>query len=434
MGIVVGILILSLLMFIHELGHYISGRLLGFKILEFSLFMGPVLLSKTSKKTNIKYSLKLLPIGASVRFLGEEGMGEAPSEDKGAFNNMPKWKRAVTIATGPIVNILAGVLALIILFTSIGFITTTVGNVGEKTQAASAGVEVSDKILKLNGSSILTSTDYAFEANFLPEGQKVNLTVLKNDGKTVKDYTLIPEKISTFVIGITRQSDDSAEGWVISSVDPKSNNGKPVIKAGDIVLSVGGVSTKDSQSAISQIAQSKGSPLAVVVKRDGKEIELITTPMISQYYNPIGIDFKSGSGFAASIGESFKFSVSILKVTFKGIAMMISGKIKAKDGLAGPVGIVMITGTIVDQKIPVKDIIYNLLSLFALISLSLGIFNLLPIPALDGSHLLLITIEAIRGKRLPAAVENKIIFAGFMFIIALAILGLVFDIMRLFKI
>lgn len=433
MGIVVGILILSLLMFIHELGHYISGRLLGFKILEFSLFMGPVLLSKTSKKTNIKYSLKLLPIGASVRFLGEEGMGESPSEDMGAFNNMPKWKRAVTIATGPVVNILAGVLAFVILFSSMGFITTNVSKVQEQSQAATAGIQGSDKIVKVNGTKILTSYDYIFEAANLPSGSEVNMTVLKSDGTTIKDYKLIPQKLSTYLIGITRNIDNLSEGWTIESVDPSSNNGKPVIKTGDIILSINNVSTKDSESAISQIAQSSGKPVELLVRRDGQEIKLSTTPKLVEYYNPIGIELKPGSGLIASIGESFKTSVSILKLTFRGISMMISGKIKAQDAIAGPVGIVSMVGVIVKQEVPLRDTIASLLTIFALISLSLGIFNLLPIPALDGSHLLLITIEAIRKKRLPAAVENKIIMAGFIFIIALAILGLTFDIMRLIR-
>jgi len=193
-GIIVGILLLSLLMFIHELGHFIAGRILKFKIIEFSLFMGPVLFSKTSKKTGIKYSLKLLPIGASVRFQGEEGMGEEASEDPDSFNQKAKWKRAIVIATGPVVNIVAGILTLLILFASIGFVSTTVEETSADSQAALAGIQKDDRIVSVNNAGIWTSIDYALESSFVAQDKTMTVQVVRPNVTGKMTIQLVPVK------------------------------------------------------------------------------------------------------------------------------------------------------------------------------------------------------------------------------------------------
>ncbi|MHB1483843.1 MAG: RIP metalloprotease RseP [Saccharofermentanales bacterium] len=430
-GIVVGILILSLLMFIHELGHFIAGRILKFKIIEFSLFMGPVLFSKTSKKTGIKYSIKLFPIGASVRFHGEEGMGEDESEDPDSFVKMAKWKRAIVIGTGPLVNIFAGILALFILFSTIGFTSTYVSSVSPDSQAALAGIKESDRIVELNGSGIWTSIDYILELNFLKADEPAKIVFIRTGVPGQIERELIPVKKTTYRLGISISEDKETRYWDITLVDSSSNGGKPALKVGDVITDINGVPTTDKEKSYAQVAQSGGKSITLGIIRDNKKITVMSTPTIFEYYSDRGIAFSNVTGIGASIGESFKYSSSIVKLTFKGISKIFSGEIAAKDGLAGPVGVVDLVGSVVNQDVPFIDKISNLLWMFALISLNLGVFNLLPIPALDGSHLLLIGVEAIRGKRLPRKVENIIVLTGFLFIIALAILGFIFDIMRI---
>ncbi len=431
MGIIVGILILSLLMFIHELGHYMTGRILGFKIIEFSLFMGPVLLSKTSKKTGIKYSLKLLPIGASVRFDGESGMGEDDSDDSDSFAKKQKWKRAVVIGTGPVINILAGVLALLILFGSIGFTSTIVAGTYKNSQAQTAGLIKGDKVVMVNDSKIWTSIDYSLELSFAKQDSPMTVSVIRPGETTQRAFTLKPIKQSSYKLGVTTQIDEKTNEWRIIAVDKTSNGGKPTLLAGDVILSINGVSTVNQEKSSLQVSNSGGKSVLMVVLRDKKEVTVASTPSIMELYNDRGIGFEGKTGIGEAIPEAFKYSASIVKLTFKGLAMIITGKIAAKDGLSGPVGVVDMVGTVVNQQVPFIDKIANLLWMFALISLNLGVFNLLPIPALDGSHLLLIVVEAIRGKRLSQKVESAIVMAGFFLIIGLAILGLVFDIMRI---
>lgn len=430
-GIIVGILILSLLMFIHELGHYISGRLLGFKIIEFSLFMGPVLLSKTSKKTGIKYSLKLFPIGASVRFQGEEGMGEEASDDPDAFNKKEKWKRAVVIATGPIVNIIAGILALMILFGSIGSVTTTVAETATDSQAAKAGILEGDRIVSVNNSVVWSSADYSFELGFAKEDQTIGVKVLRPGVEEELEFQLVPEKKTTYRLGITTQVDAATKQWKVVSVSDTSNGGNPVLQAGDVLLAINGVDTADQALASAQIAGSNGADITIHILRNDEEMTVESKTSLAEFYTDRGIALYGQTGFKAAIGESFRYSASIVKLTFKGLGKIFTGEIAAKDGLSGPVGVVDMVGNVVTQSAPLVDKIANLVWMFALISLNLGVFNLLPIPALDGSHLLLIAVEAVRGKRLSPKVESKIVIAGFLFIIGLAIMGLIFDIMRI---
>lgn len=431
-GIIVGILILSVMMFVHEAGHYLTGRLLGFKIIEFSLFMGPVLLSKTSKKTGIKYSLKLFPIGASVRFHGEEGMGEESSDDPDSFNSKPKWKRAVVISTGPIVNIISGIIALVILFSSIGFVTTTVSKIEDGTQAAAAGLQTGVRIIEVNGARIGTSIDYAVEMGFFSNDKTIRVGYEEKDTGKVRYADLVPVKKNVYVLGISMSSAKEGGGLKIVGVDPESNNGSPVFKVGDIVLDIDGISFSDRyDEAVARINASAGNSLNATVLRDGKQVQLTTVTTFKEYYTSRGLQFADRKGFSASIGESFKYSYSIIRLTFKSISMIFTGELKAKDSLSGPVGVVSIVGSVVTQDAPWAEKVSDLLWMFALISLNLGVFNLLPIPALDGSHLILIGVEAIRRKRLSAKVQGAIVAVGFVLIIGLAVIGLVFDIMRI---
>lgn len=430
-GIVVGILILSLLMFIHELGHYITGRILGFKIIEFSLFMGPVLLSKTSKKTGIKYSLKLLPIGASVRFHGEEGMGEDTSEDPDSFNKKEKWKRAIVIGTGPVVNIFAGILALLILFGSFGFVSTTVSKTTPDSQASIAGIQSGDRVVSINDAKIWTSIDYTLELSFIKEDKPININVIRPDSKEEIALLLTPAKKFIYKLGVTTQIDQATNQWMIMSVDAESNGGNPVIQINDILLAINGVDTNNYSEASAQVSGSEGKPVSILLLRNGNEITIESKPTLKEFYSERGLSFDRESGFKAAFGESFRYSGSIIKLTFKGLAKIFTGEIAAKDGLSGPVGVVDMVGSVVNQTASAEEKFADLLWMFALISLNLGVFNLLPIPALDGSHLLLIIVEAIRRKRLSPKIENRIVLTGFLFIIGLAVMGLIFDIMRI---
>ncbi len=429
MGVLVGILILSIMMIVHELGHFLTGRRLGFKIEEFSIFMGPVLYSW--QRNGIRYSIKLLPIGASVRFGGEvEDDAAAVNRDPSLFFNRPKWARAIVISTGPALNLLSGLLAFALMFAIFGCTIPVLQTVQADTLAAQAGLTAGDRILAANGERIRTALDYTAVELYTPVTEPVSLQVRSADG-TTRNVTLVPRMVEGYRLGITIQPQLQQNGAVVASVDQTSNGGKPVLQAGDIVLAANGVAYQDLAAFKAVLDHSVGQPVTVTIIRNG---QTQTVSMVGTFYQQAvarGIWFIADSSPGTVIGQSFQWSWSIVKLTVRSLGMVFTGRLAAKDTLSGPVGVVSLISNVVDQKQPLRDKIYQLLWMFALVSVSLGFMNLLPIPPLDGNHLVLIVVEAIRGRRLSVKAQNIIGLIGFILIIALALAGLVFDIMRL---
>lgn len=426
-GILVGLLILSVMMIVHELGHFLTGRRLGFKIEEFAIFMGPVLFSWERK--GIKYSLKLLPIGASVRFAGEYRESDEPEEDPGHFFNRPKWARALVISTGPALNLLSGILAFLIMFVSFGYTVPVISAVQADTQAVAAGLLTGDRIVRAAGEPVRTTLDYSGLEMYIGADDSIDLLVRGSDGQ-MRTVVLEPAYKDVYRLGISIRRDEQL-GVVIDSVEEDANNGNPVLKAGDILLAANGVSVADMDAFSAAVQASAGQPLTITVNRGGEEMSV---SMVSTLYHdaiPRGIYFKAQKDLLPAIGQSVQWSWSIVKVTVRSIGMMFTGAIRPQDTLSGPIGVVSMINDVVVTKQPLADKIYQLLWMFALISVSLGFMNLLPIPPLDGNHLVLIAVEAIRGRRLSLKTQNIIGVVGISLIILLAAAGLLFDIMRL---
>lgn len=429
-GIVIGLLILSVMMIVHELGHFLTGRRLGFKIEEFAIFMGPVLFSW--ERQGIKYSIKLLPIGASVRFAGEYSEDGAETDDPGFFYNRPKWARAIVISTGPILNLLSGVLAFLVMFSIFGYTIPVLSQVEKGTLAANAGLLAGDRILAADGKPVRTTLDYSGLEMFVPYATPIELKVRGADGQ-LRTTVLQPQYLERYRLGITINPDDGQPGAVIASVDPESNLGKPVLLKDDILLAAAGVVYEDTQAFAAAIEKSAGQPIELSIVRAGEKMALSMTA--TRYKDPVprGIYFQGSTEFLPAIGQSFQWTWSIVKVTLRSIGMLFTGALKPQDTLSGPVGVVSMINDVVKQDQPLADKILQLLWMFALVSVSLGFMNLLPIPPLDGNHLVLIVIEAIRRKRLSIKAQNLIGMAGIVLIILLALAGLFFDVMRLIK-
>ena len=196
-------------------------------------------------------------------------------------------------------------------------------------------------------------------------------------------------------------------------------------------MSANGAPYADSAAFKAAIQAAAGNPLSLLVIRDGKET---TLTMTATRYNDLlsrGVYFQASKAFLPAVEQSVQWSWSIVKVTVKSIGHLFAGDIKPAETLSGPIGVVDMISDVVSEEQPLADKIYQLLWMFALISVSLGFMNLLPIPPLDGNHLLLIGVEAIRGKRLSAKFQNVVGFIGLAIIILLALAGLFFDIARI---
>ena len=461
LGILTGIIVFSFMMFVHELGHYLVARALGFKIVEFSIFMGPRLFSVTRK--GIRYSLKLIPIGASVSFAGEYGEdeddefeaaeevaterietdepganasvpGKSKADADGLFYKKPRWARGLVLSAGSAFNIISGLLALIIYFASLGYALPILADNSVSGQAAAAGLQAGDRIERLNGHQIRNDLDLQLDLLFASADQPLEVEFFRPaDGKTHK-AVLQPERLSRYMLGISHDIRYTDGGLLVTGVDASSNAGNPVIRTGDVIKSIDGTAVNQQNSA-QLINASQGREIKLIVERDGRETELSTLPSLYQYYSERGIHFEIHHEFWRTIPYSLEYSASIVKATARSIGKLFIGDLKVEDTLSGPIGVVdMISGVVTADVIDWGAKLSQLLMLFALISLSLGIMNLLPILPLDGGHLLLLAIETLRGgKKLSVRVQNVMMIFGLIIILILFILGIYSDVARIFS-
>ncbi len=375
--ILLAVLFFGFLIFIHELGHFIVARLCGVKILEFAIGMGPKILSHRSKKSGIRYSIRLFPIGGFVNMLGENGMDavQGSSEDsdsmsdgkdsffvnsdgaesekevpvdeelmRHAYCNQSVWKRMLISLAGPLMNVLLGfvLMFVLVIVTKDGLGTTVVHSFPEGATSVSAGLQSGDRVVKIGDSSVHTLYDLNYEI--------------------------------------------SEQGY---------------------------------------------RPLTVVVERDGERVTLenVTFPVAVESNTPFGLrDFyvlrETDVDFGTLIKHTFWRSYSCVKMVYDSIEGMFTRRYSV-DAVSGPVGI---TGVITEAA---KTGWLNVLHLLILISINLGIMNLLPLPALDGGHLLIYVIEAIRRKPLKPEVEGIINFVGLILLLGLAVLITIKDVIAL---
>lgn len=328
------IIAISLLVIIHEGGHFVVAKAVGMKVNEFSVGMGPKLIG--FKKGETEYNLRAVPIGGFIRPEGED----EESSDPRAFNNRPLWARAAVVAAGPISNFILAYLIIILLITFSGIQYITIGEIIPNTPAASSNLQKGDVIKKVNGQNIYIFEELIDLVNST-NGGDLNLLVLRNkEPINISIPVKYSETDKRYIIGIRP-----------GSSDPVS-------------------------------------------------------------FSP-GVNFKESLYYSASLSKQLEYGVKKL-LTFN----------ITKDDVAGPVGIVVISGE------AAKAGLYTYTILIALLSLSLGIFNLFPIPALDGGRLLFFLIEAIRRKKIEPQREAMVHFIGFVFLMGLIVLVTFNDIKR----
>ena len=340
--VIIAIFVFGFLIFIHEFGHYIFARIFKVTITEFSIGMGPKLVWYDSKKTGIKYALSAIPFGGYVAMVGED----SESDDPNAFNKKPAWQRLIITVAGATVNIIAGIIAIIILASMVDFGGTTVAAFPETEyiiSSADSGLEVGDKIIKVNGNRVTILDELSYE-------------IMRNGHKPV-DLTVI---------------------------------------------------------------------------RDGREITLedVKFPTDTEQEQLFGImDFQvyaEKKTVGSVLGYSASKAVLIVRMCWEAIYDLVTGRYTVA-AVSGPIGIGEVIGEAASQGAA------PLLSIAALISINLGVMNLLPIPALDGGRCLLILVEMITRKKLPADIEAKINAVSLAILLGLSAIIMVKDVIGLFN-
>ena len=410
------IFLLGFLILIHESGHFLVAKACKIKVNEFAIGFGPTIWKKQGKET--KYALRLIPLGGFVNMLGEEER----SNEEGSFSTASIPKRIAVVLAGGAVNIVFGLLVYFILVSCKGnYISNIVDSTVTNYAAQEAQIQQNDKIIKIDGKKVRLKS-HINEAIQNSKGKEITVTIQRDD--KIQEIKLAPTKEQTKSIGIYLEAKEDNLSSQIKGVYSENPAEKAGLKAGDEIIKIDGIECKDNPYKVMQlIASSTNEKISIEIERNNEIKKFEIEPQIIETYK-LGIVFKVAENtFTNNIYYGFwdtvDFSVSIID----NLKQLFTGKVST-DQLMGPVGI----SETVSKTKGIVEFIYML----ALISLSLGVTNLLPFPPLDGGKIVILIIEAIRRKPMKENIEISIQMAGFCLLIGLSIFVTYNDILRLF--
>ena len=445
--IIAAILLLGPLIAIHEFGHYFVARKLGVKVLVYSIGFGPTLLKWTSKKSGIQYQLSALPLGGYVKML-DEREGDVAAEDlPKAFNRQHPWKRIAIVAAGPLINLAFAVVLFWILFLPAQEqLNTRVGKILPNTPAADAQMQTGDKITAVDGTQVSTweRLNYALVDRV---GETGNIQIQAERAGQIQNFSL---PIQSFLRDQT-QSPLDVLGFtpyrpeIPAVVSKLSEDGAAIrqgMQVGDRIVSIDGVKMKDWFDVVQVVQASPEKLLKIDVLRQNKIVHLSVMPQgkrdqMGKVTGLLGVQSDPGK---VNIPAEYKQTIQYTPVEAMGKAVEKTGQISSMilnsivkmvrglvglDNLSGPITIAKVAGQSAEMGWQ------TFISFMALMSVSLGILNLLPIPMLDGGHLIYYFIELIRGKPVSEQIQLVGLKIGMVLLGSMMLLALFNDIMRL---
>ncbi|MCB1021523.1 MAG: RIP metalloprotease RseP [Bryobacterales bacterium] len=411
------VFVLGVMVLIHELGHFLAARYFDVRVESFSIGFGPRLFG--FKRGDTDYKICALPLGGYVKMAGE-AFGE-PTGDPDEFLSKPRWQRLIIVAMGPIFN---GVLAVALLmglymfhYETVAFLEepAVVAKVEESSPAQKAGVQPGDRILSIDSQAT-------------PDWKSVHLAVLTAANKTVPVVIDRDGQQQTLEVAVESNKNDVGEaGWIEASpirLDPIK--GTPAEKAGvepgDIVVAIDGEKVRYDGDVLERIQKSAGAPLEFTLERGGRQVQVDvsaeqdTNPdgsptwRIGAYIGPVRTvtSLSAGAALEQSLEDNKKYAMLI----FRFLQGLFEQRMSPRS-LEGPIGIARLSGEAARAGWE------RLIELMAGISLNLGIFNLLPIPILDGGGILLLLIESVMRRDISLAVKERIVQVGLVFLVLL---------------
>ncbi len=427
MKILIAVIIFSVLVLFHELGHFLLAKKNGIVVQQFSLGMGPTLIS--TQKGETEYCLKLLPLGGSCMMLGED----EDSEALGSFNSASVWGRIAVIAAGPVFNFIMAFVLSVIIVAMMGYVPSRVTSVPEDSPAYEAGLRGGEQIMEFQGYSIDVGQDLSIwlALNEL-EGAPIEM-VVKQDGEKRK-IVYQPDTQERYLMGFNRADTKKLEVASLMKGMPLEKSG---IEAGDVITKINGtvIDTQEDYEAYIQEHPLGDEPLAITYEHKGVEKETTVTPA-SHTQVILGFGYNVGRERASSWGVLKYAAYEVkywIRTTVMSLAKLLTGQFGIND-LSGPVGVVDVIGDTYEAAKPEGSRILwaSMLNIAVLLSANLGVMNLLPIPALDGGRLIFLILEAIRRKPVNRQAEAMIHMAGFVLLMALMFVVMYHDIMKLF--
>jgi len=419
--------VLGVLVFVHEFGHFMMARWHGVRVLTFSLGFGPMLLKV--KRGDTEYAISAIPLGGYVKMAGENAEDQRTGSDD-EFLSKSKWQRFQILFMGPLMNlILAVVLTAIVLMQGAEVPTyedqqVLVGKVESASPAEQSGVRDGDVIVKVNGEDVPTWERFAMLIG-TRAGRDVPITVMR-DGHE-ETLSVRPKGRGRFGVGEIGVLPDVYPS--VSGVVAGGRAEAAGLKGGDTILAIDGQRMVFSRDVVEKISHSPEQPIEIRVRREGQDLPITVTPSREGSVGRIGISignqtrtFKPGP--LESIGLSFERNIEFGGMILKTLWGLITGEVSPRQ-LMGPVGIAQLSGESAQAGW------VALFALMASISLNLGLLNLLPVPVLDGGHILIMGLEAIARRDFSLQVKEKMLLAGFVFLMALMVTVVYNDLTRI---
>ncbi len=444
------VLVLTLLVFVHEYGHYWVGRRFGIHAEVFSIGFGPELVGWTDRN-GTRWKISAIPLGGYVKFLGDSDATSATVSDKPlssadrrrAFFSQPLYARAAVVLGGPMANLIFAFLLLTAVFYIAGepYSPTTVA-VQVDGPAAKAGLRTGDEILRLGDNRIQRYEDI-IEAQYLHLGKP--MAVQYRRGSQLFDSTIVPrycERTDRYA-NTTRMGDyglDQLVRPVVGGFTPDSPAEAAGLKVGDLLLEIDGKPVDYFSRIPELIGDRAGQPVTILYDREGKRGEAQVTPIADKAVDcsgkeytigrlrvrPAGVTELRNHGLFGAMGAGVRAVWGMTTMFYTSMAQIVTAA-RPVDELGGPIRIAKAAG----------EASYagwtGILNLVIALSVVLGIFNLLPVPMLDGGHLAMYLYEAIRGKPLSIRAQELGLKVGFSLVIGMALLATFNDIKQILR-
>ena len=450
---VVGFLfVLTVVVFFHELGHFLVARWCGVTVTTFSIGFGKELFAWVDR-SGTRWRVAAIPLGGYVRFLDDANAASAPSEDnleqlteeekKGAFQTKPLWQRAAVVSAGPLANFLLA----IVIYSSVNAIvgvrqTSPVFDAVEKgSPAEKAGIRPGDRVVSIDGAEIESYNDLA-RVIFPSPGREFDIGI-ERDGKRLNFNVTAEQKEFDDDIGVTvkygdigaRPAHPPRVGGIVKG-QPADRAG---MRSGDLVTRIGDTPIRTFDDIVQTVRNSPGREIEVEALRDGKKMIFQMTPV------PVVVEQESGAsvqhvriGIAVALPEPRPVSLAKaiqlgVTETWLNISQTLTGlrdivlQRQSADQMGGPIMMAEVTARFVDRGIE------PLLRWTAFISTIIGLLNLLPIPILDGGHLLFYAIEAVRRRPLSQRMQEVSFQIGFVLVMSLIVYVNLNDLIRVGK-